>query len=815
MEEEKPHSKYWWLSSTTHKISSIYNSFSKTLAENLSLEIDSEEEIQSECPNNEVQYVTISSTEKDPTTKAEHKLFHYNENEYNVEPNESVDIPLDIDDNSLSIMNNMNIIQNINKNERTVKTVDNEEINTENHIVESPTEIHNSVEETQLDNNDNNKNISSSSSNDNLCTDLENVNDQCTQVNETATNVVEDNEKKNNNDQNDKETPSEEAHNYPATTLSNEDATKIYNLRKRIRKLNAKCQQQVNTKNTKTLATIDEDTDYHSYQEEQDTGGEFELVISKKNKKRNKSKTKTYVTCESKDTSIGAAADASDKARKTEEEARKHQVTSTVETNYLPKVSNNKRQEKHTIQNLNSYAPLDPNNHISPERYKKVIAARRELLDKLSVDTPESKVDDNKIYKVNSIENQNNCGTVKNLEHNNTNLQIRLNKLTLRQYFDNHRTIGLNKNMPLLTTKTKQLPLMKQLIGNEKSRQKDGKQYSDNELGPEWNQIGDKKAEEQLLDIYEVQSDRWLPRNLPRTTRVNDNTIISKTTKVLPISIKMTSPKSTRQQVQVTRLLLAVLGAMQQQFKDTYIAPIVIEKAPIITSLVDIPTDESLLQHYIEWPSVELIVHSNHNLGQYKEIAQFRQYLSREHIVLDYNNLDSIDPVHVGFIQQLVPRYETLHLHHARLTELLPIDAPMFQRNIQSIYGRSGERSKAIMVNCDKHNENTLKIMFNKLHKEEHVSFYPWKEYITLDYNLKEIIIRKQNMFLNNVRSIILSGFLDNNDNVPMYMADDEHLEDLRIAIREGTTDEYNSKDYIEGFEAIGVTECLQNYVYW
>jgi hypothetical protein len=78
---------------------------------------------------------------------------------------------------------------------------------------------------------------------------------------------------------------------------------------------------------------------------------------------------------------------------------------------------------------------------------------------------------------------------------------------------------------------------------------------------------------------------------------------------------------------------------------------------------------------------------------------------------------------------------------------------------------------------------------------------------------LKEIIIRKQNTFLNGVWSILLSGFIDNHDNVPMYMVDQEELEDLKIAIKNGTTDEFNSKDYVDGFEAVGVTDFLKNYI--
>jgi hypothetical protein len=587
---------------------------------------------------------------------------------------------------------------------------------------------------------------------------------------------------------------------YPKTTLCSEEDLKYNKLQAKILKDKL---TRANKKPINTLGTITENKEANSVGNIEDTSG-FQLVINKKNKNKTGSKQKTEIINNSE--------------YQTE---KKHEIIvnkSSSNTNKHPdkSISYKKgRKNIHTIENLNSYAPLDPNIHIEPKQYKSVIKARRNI----------QEYNNNNPQKQEIIETKGDSKNTHIIENDISKdkiLAIPLYKLTLREYIQQHKDTGLNRNMPFLTTKSKQIPILKQIIINEKERTQSADTTDGNNNITDWNQIGDKKAEQKLLDIYDETSETWLPRNLPRTTRVPDNTTLNHTSKILPLTIRITKPKSIPQQIQPTRVLVAVLGALQQQYPDSYLGPIIPDAKPLITSLLDVPTDEVLIQHYIERPSVNkerqflvrIIVHSNYNLGTYKEKSQFRQYLAKEHIVVDYNNLDSIDPVHVGFIEDIVPRYETLQLHHTRLVDLLPTNAPPFQLNIQSIYGRSGSRSKAVMVNCDIENEQILKVMLDSLHKNEQLEFYPWKEYVGLPIELKEVLIRKQNNFLNNYRTIILSGFIDNDDNVPMYMVDEEELEDLHIAIKNGTTDKYNSKAYNEGFESLGVTEYLQNYIF-
>jgi hypothetical protein len=458
-----------------------------------------------------------------------------------------------------------------------------------------------------------------------------------------------------------------EENTYPETTIDWEYSIAPTKTQVKRKKRNTKL---IINRLTPSLDTIDEDKD-------------FVTVVPKKKKKIKPPK--RYVPLESIGDCFREAADRSDKAKL--EIQRDYKILET--NNSFDKTTTERSAlTRHSASNTNYFAPLDPGVAIVVEQYKSAIKERRER-----------NYGNNTITTNNIVNSKLSNSAVDNNKSDIVSTEIvKKNKPSLRQYIESHKETGLNKEMPFMTNQSKQLPLMKQLIENERSKRNESTSNKSTST-TDWNQVGDKKTEKQLLEIYQEHSNCWLPKNLPRTTKVNDKQTMSKTNYIMPLTIKVSRPKFIEQQVQPTRILIAVLGAMQQQFSDSYIGPIIPGSAEIITSLIDIPTDDTLLSNYIEKPLVDkdrtflirIIIHSNKRLGQYKEIPQFRQYLAREHIVLDYNELESIDPFHVGFIEDIIPRYETLQLHHERISTLLGEDSPKFQLNIQSVYGRAGE----------------------------------------------------------------------------------------------------------------------------
>jgi hypothetical protein len=117
------------------------------------------------------------------------------------------------------------------------------------------------------------------------------------------------------------------------------------------------------------------------------------------------------------------------------------------------------------------------------------------------------------------------------------------------------------------------------------------------------------------------------------------------------------------------------------------------------------------------------------------------------------------------------------------------------------------------MINSDKDNVGILKNIFKQLHKEDKLRFYPWKEYIALPMDLKEITIKKQNQFLSRYRSVLLPGFIDHADNVPMYMADDEEIEEIKELLKNDNNKHKVPTDYRVGFESLGISQYLKNCI--
>jgi hypothetical protein len=150
-----------------------------------------------------------------------------------------------------------------------------------------------------------------------------------------------------------------------------------------------------------------------------------------------------------------------------------------------------------------------------------------------------------------------------------------------------------------------------------------------------------------------MESQLWLPKSLPDESNEEEQTKQSATKYVLPMTIKISRPKSIRQPVHPARALVSVLSAMQNEYQDTYLAPLQKDAEKIILNPTDIPIDETKLNKYIEKPGlikekiflIRIVMISNNPLNKYKESMTFRKYLAKENIVLDYNDLESIDPI--------------------------------------------------------------------------------------------------------------------------------------------------------------------------
>jgi hypothetical protein len=135
-----------------------------------------------------------------------------------------------------------------------------------------------------------------------------------------------------------------------------------------------------------------------------------------------------------------------------------------------------------------------------------------------------------------------------------------------------------------------------------------------------------------------------------------------------------------------------------------------------------------------------------------------------------------VAPEHVGYLEKVAGRHDTVASHTARIKEHLPPSCPPFQLNVQSIKTSEG-RAKVFMVNCDKVNVQTVRDEMCKLHKEKKIRFMSWREFAGMEETLRKVAVRKEILFSREYDSLLIDRFTDNDDNITMYMPDADDLD--------------------------------------
>jgi hypothetical protein len=225
-----------------------------------------------------------------------------------------------------------------------------------------------------------------------------------------------------------------------------------------------------------------------------------------------------------------------------------------------------------------------------------------------------------------------------------------------------------------------------------------------------WQKVGEKQDAKEERYNNEEYSNRFAPMYLPTLPKYDTEWHIEKYTKnVLPVTVRVTAPKNYK--VKNGRVIIAILRALQIIDPTTYIGPIVTTtNSDNIQHPSQVPTDEDSLSYYLEEPSTgryknystRIYICTNHELEFYKKYQDLIEYLGGESISLEYNDLDSVIPPNIGFIENQIARPETIKLHHNRIKSLLPANAPKFSITVQSIHGPDNSHARVFMLKCNK-----------------------------------------------------------------------------------------------------------------
>jgi chloramphenicol O-acetyltransferase len=95
--------------------------------------------------------------------------------------------------------------------------------------------------------------------------------------------------------------------------------------------------------------------------------------------------------------------------------------------------------------------------------------------------------------------------------------------------------------------------------------------------------------------------------------------------------------------------------------------------------------------------TAHIYICSNGDLNYYKNDPSLVGYLHGKSISIEYNDLDSVVPSNIGFIENLKARDDTIELNSQRVKELLREDAPHFTMTVQSLHGPDKQQTRPVI----------------------------------------------------------------------------------------------------------------------
>jgi uncharacterized protein VirK/YbjX len=123
--------------------------------------------------------------------------------------------------------------------------------------------------------------------------------------------------------------------------------------------------------------------------------------------------------------------------------------------------------------------------------------------------------------------------------------------------------------------------------------------------------------------------------------------------------------------------------------------------------------------------STKILLHTNNKLKNYINNQKIRKYISSELISIEYNQLKTVLPYNVGFVEHVTTNRETIPLHQERTKKMLPNNHPDFQLNLQKLYN-SEKTTYIVMIQCNKDNVKVLSDMLSDIEDKKQIAIFPW-----------------------------------------------------------------------------------------
>lgn len=118
------------------------------------------------------------------------------------------------------------------------------------------------------------------------------------------------------------------------------------------------------------------------------------------------------------------------------------------------------------------------------------------------------------------------------------------------------------------------------------------------------------------------------------------------------------------------------------------------------------------------------------------------------------------------------PCKDTVLIHQKRLEQVLEIHKNEFHVSKQQLYGGHKHHCFILMIRGGTDDYNDINNKLLELHADEQLEYFPWNEYIGLNRLQNMTLINDQNEFTAKYRSLLITGFADDADNIPMVFID-------------------------------------------
>jgi hypothetical protein len=358
-------------------------------------------------------------------------------------------------------------------------------------------------------------------------------------------------------------------------------------------------------------------------------------------------------------------------------------------------------------------------------------------------------------------------------------------------------------------------------IANKMKHQKETtsevqKKITSNTQEDDFQLVSNKQATKEKSIAFDEMSQIYLPKSLPPDCNFDEK--IVDTTYELPVTVKITAHNSVNI-FKNSRIVVGILRALQMVDKNTYLNPIdKNSKTPKLYRSSDlIPGNEDVLQ-YAEEPkkgkfdsyTMRIYISSNRDLNYYKQNQGFREYITTEKMVIDYNDLESTNPINAGFLVNVIARPETMSIYKARINQLLPDRSPRFNLSVQALHGPNQKTCRVFMIKCDKKNVVEIVKVLNKI-VHPCINFFSFQSFLNMTPGKKLTVVLDQYNWSTNYRSLLLNGFKDNEDNIPMYVEEDD---DMDLTEEEEELKNTSVSNYLRYHVRASNGEPLSEYVY-